>query len=146
MTERAPAQSPGGGFGDLLLRLPPTLRTFGRHQIGALFATGVDFGVMIACVEVLGMSPVAGTAVGSTLGAVTNFTLGRTWIFRRGGSVPAQAVRYALVSAASAAWNSLGEHLLHDLAHVRYVLARAFVAFAVGLLWNFPMHRTFVFR
>jgi putative flippase GtrA len=55
-------------------------------------------------------------------------------------------VRYALVSAASAGWNSFGEHLVHDLAHVRYVLARALVAFAVGLLWNFPMQRHFVFR
>lgn len=147
MTERAPAEPPGDGFIPLLRRFPPSLRTLGRHQVGAVVATGVDFGVMIVCVEGFAWSPVAGTAVGSTLGAVTNFTLGRTWVFRRGsGSVPGQAMRYALVSAASAAWNSFGEHLVHDLAHVRYVLARALVAFTVGLLWNFPMHRHFVFR
>ena len=81
------------------------------------------------------------------LGATSNFFLGRTWVFRRRSeSASGQAFRYALVSAASAGWNSFGEHLVHDLAHVRYVLARAFVALAVGVLWNFPMHRHFVFR
>jgi len=143
MTERAPADAPGSA----LARLPPVLRTLGRHQLGAFVATCVDFGVMIGCVEVLGVSPVGATAVGSTLGAVTNFSLGRHWIFSRQSERAAgQAVRYALVSAASAAWNALGEHLVHDVAHVRYVLARVVVSFAVGVLWNFPMHRHFVFR
>jgi putative flippase GtrA len=140
MTEGAPAEP-------RVSRLSPTLRTFARHQVGALVATGVDFGVMVALVEGFEVSPVAATAVGASAGALTNFTLGRTWIFgSRSGSVPGQAMRYALVSAASAAWNALGEHIVHDIAHVRYVLARALVALAVGLLWNFPMHRHFVFR
>jgi putative flippase GtrA len=137
MAERVSVQSRGWD----------TLRTFARHQMGAVVATGVDFGVMIACVEWLGVSAVAGTAAGATLGAVTNFTLGRVWIFRHhSGRAAHQAVRYALVSAASAAWNSLGEHVVHDLVHVQYVVARALVAFVVGLIWNFPMHRYFVFR
>jgi putative flippase GtrA len=102
---------------------------------------------MIVCVEQFGLSPVAGTAVGATLGAVTNFSLGRIWIFRRqSGPAKNQAVRYLLVSAASAGWNSLGEHLMHDNAHVQYVLARALVALAVSLFWNFPLQRRFVFR
>lgn len=122
-------------------------RTLGRHQAGAIAATLVDFATMILCVEVAGASPVAGTAVGATAGAVLNFTLGRAWIFRRqSGHLAGQAVRYALVSAASAAWNSLGEYALHDRVHLQYVLARALVAIAVSVAWNFPMQRQFVFR
>jgi putative flippase GtrA len=110
-------------------------------------ASAVDFGTMIACVERLRLSPVAATAIGATLGAVTNFCLGRAWIFRRqSGGAGSQAARYAIVSLASAGWNSLGEHLIHDLARVQYVLARALVALVVSLLWNFPMQRRFVFR
>ena len=125
-------------------RLWPTLA---RHQVGSLVATAVDFGAMIALVEGAGLSPVAGTAVGASLGAVTNFSLGRAWIFpRHSGHWAAQAARYAVVSAASAGWNTLGEHLLHDLARVQYVLARVVVSIAVSLLWNFPMQRRFVFR
>lgn len=123
-------------------------RTLGRHQLGAVLAGGADFVAMILCVEALGWSPVAGTAAGASIGALTNFCLGRAWIFR--GLAPdepaGQAVRYAVVSAASAGWNALGEHFLHDVARVQYVLARALVAVTVSVLWNFPLQRRFVFR
>jgi putative flippase GtrA len=102
---------------------------------------------MVLCVEALRLSPVVGTAVGASLGAVTNFTLSRVWIFESPrGKTGWQAVRYAFVSAASAGLNTLGEHWVHDVARVEYVLARALVAVAVSVLWNFPMHRRFVFR
>jgi putative flippase GtrA len=124
-----------------------TWRTLGRHQLGAIAATLVDFATMIALVEGARLSPEAATPVGAVLGAVTNFTLGRAWIFRRHtGHWAAQASRYAFVSAASAGWNTLGEQLVHGMAHVQYVAARAFVSFVVSLLWNFPMQRAFVFR
>ena len=42
--------------------------------------------------------------------------------------------------------NALGEYGLHDRLGLHYFLARAIVAVAVSLLWNFPMHRYFVFR
>jgi putative flippase GtrA len=35
---------------------------------------------------------------------------------------------------------------VHDVAGMQYVLARAVVSIVVSLLWNFPMHRRFVFR
>jgi putative flippase GtrA len=128
-------------------RAASTWRTLGRHQVGAAIATAVDFGTMILLVERAGVSPVGATAIGASLGAVTNFLLGRTWIFRRQtGHWAAQAVRYAGVSAASATLNALGEHVVHDVARVQYVLARVLVSLVVGLLWNFPMHRWFVFR
>jgi putative flippase GtrA len=122
-------------------------RTLGRHQVGSLVATAVDFGTMIACVEGLGISPVLATALGATLGGVTNFGLGRTWIFRNhAGRLGGQALRYALVSGGGAAWNALGEHVVHDRAHIQYILARALVSIAVSLLWNYPMQREFVFH
>jgi putative flippase GtrA len=122
-------------------------RTLGRHQIGATAATFVDFGTMILLVEGLGLRPDVATAFGATLGGITNFMLGRAWIFRaHAGRLGSQALRYAAVSAAGAALNSLGEHLVHDRAHVQYVLARALVAIAVSLMWNFPMQREFVFH
>lgn len=117
-----------------------------RHQLGALAATLVDFAVMIGCVHA-GLPPVAGTAVGAGSGAVANFSLGRHWIFPAGSPerVRRQAVRYAVVSLASLALNTLGEFVVHDVAHVQYVLARVVVAGVVGLAWNYPLHRAWVF-
>jgi putative flippase GtrA len=128
-------------------RAATTWRTLGRHQLGAMVATAVDFATMVGGVERLGMSPVTATAMGAVLGAVTNFLLGRSWIFRRNdGRWTQQAVRYAVVAGASAGWNALGEFLLHDLAFVPYLPARIVTSIAVSLLWNFPVQRRFVFR
>jgi putative flippase GtrA len=119
----------------------------GRHQIGALAATALDFGVMITCVQRFGLTPVTATALGATVGAIANFLLARAWIFpRHSGHWTGQAIRYALVSGAGAGWNTVGEHLMHDIERVQYILARALVSVAVSLLWNFPMQRRFVFR
>ncbi len=117
-----------------------------RHQVGATAATLVDFSTMIAVVHA-GLTPVAGTACGAAAGAITNFTLSRRWIFQaEADHAGAQAVRYFAVSLASLLLNAAGEHLLHDLLHVQYVLARAIVAVTVSVSWNFTMHRIFVFR
>jgi putative flippase GtrA len=122
-------------------------RTLGRHQVGALVATGVDFLVMVAAVELVHMPAAFAAAFGAVCGAVTNFLLGRRWVFHaRSGAFAAQAARYAAVSAASAGWNALGEYFLHDGAHVEYVVARVVVSLVVGLAWNYPLQRGFVFR
>ncbi len=121
-------------------------RVVARHQLGSLATTAVDFGVMISLVH-LGLTPVAGTAIGATSGAVMNFTLGRHWIFPANspGRVDRQAIRYALVSAASLGWNTLGEFVVHDLLRVQYVVARLIVAVVVSLGWNYPLQRAWVF-
>ena len=101
---------------------------------------------MAALVSGAHASPVLGTVVGAGCGAVTNFYLGRRWIFRVGAGAPSsQAARYLLVSAASLGLNAGGEWLLAVRLGVGYLLARTLVAIAVSLLWNYPMHRHFVF-
>ena len=118
----------------------------GRHQIGSVVASLVDFTMMTLVVEALGANAEVGTVVGATVGAVTNFTLGRHWIFHRAGGAPlGQAARYAVVSLASLLCNALGEYVLHERMGLQYQLARVFVAVFVSVAWNFPMQRHFVF-
>ena len=54
-------------------------------------------------------------------------------------------LRYAMVSGASLALNSLGEYVLAVRLGVAYLPARVIVATAVGNLWNYPLHKFFVF-
>lgn len=118
-----------------------------RHQIASLVATAVDFGAMIALVELAGARPDLATLVGASAGAVTNFSIGRTWTFRaEGGPLGAQVARYALVSGMSAVWNAIGEHLLAGRLGAPYVLARVAVAVFVSVAWNYPAQRYFVFK
>jgi putative flippase GtrA len=121
-------------------------RVVARHQLGAAVATGADFGVMIACVQA-GLPAAAGTAVGAGAGAGVSFALGRHWIFPAGSRerVHVQAIRYGLVSLASLALNALGEFVLHDVGRLQYVVARVLVAGVVGLAWNYPLQRGWVF-
>ncbi|MBK9001596.1 MAG: GtrA family protein [Myxococcales bacterium] len=123
------------------------LRLLGRHQLASLSATAADFCAMIALVELAELSPVLGAALGAALGAVVNFLLNRRWVFHaERAPVAGQALRYALVSLASAVWNALGEHLLFKVLGLHYVVARVFVSVAVSLGWNFPLQRGWVFR
>lgn len=122
------------------------LSQIARHQTGAVAATAVDFLVMIGWVEIVRGSPVVGTAIGAASGAFTNFVLGRRWIFRS-TAAPAvgQAIRYAMVSAGSLGLNTIGQHLGLRWLGLPYVLGRVLVAGLVGVGWNFPLHRHFVF-
>lgn len=117
-----------------------------RHHTGSMMATSVDFVVMIGCVELLHFSPVEGTTVGALCGAFTSFSLGRHWVFHRAdGGTAGQLFRYAMVAGPSLGLNDLGEYLLVR-AGLGYVVARLIIAVTVSNLWNYPMHKFFVFR
>lgn len=119
----------------------------GRHQLASLAATAVDFGTMIFVAKVLSQSAVLGTALGASLGALVNFSMGRAWIFTaRNAQLGPQAVRYILISTTSLGLNVLGEYLLLREGVTNFVLARVLVAGLVSVLWNFPMQRNYVFR
>jgi putative flippase GtrA len=117
-----------------------------RHHAAAIIATAVDYLTMIVGVELLRWRPVAATPVGALAGALTNFTLGRRFTYRR-TDVPAagQAWRYALVAVASLGLNTAGMYLFHDALHIEYLLARIITSVIVSNAWNFPMQRYFVF-
>src|SRR5580692_271589 len=102
----------------------------GRHQIASIITTAIDFLTMTLAVELLRLSPVAGTVAGATVGAVTNFQLGRHWIYeaRTHDTAASQGVRYAFVSGASCGLNALGEYLFCNVLGLQYLAARAIVA------------------
>lgn len=125
---------------------PPFFVSLRRSQVASLTATFVDFGTMIFLTEVAGVWYVAATAAGAFVGAVVNFFLGRHWSFTAGHQpIHGQFLRYAIVSAMSLALNTLGVYLLTEYVHLHYTLSRAIIAVAVALLFNFPLHRRFVF-
>jgi putative flippase GtrA len=125
------------------------LRLFGKHQVAALAATGVDFGMMILLVELAHVAPPLATVGGAFCGGVTNFAIGRTWAFRdvHTGSVPGQAARYAAVSIGGALLNgALVALVLGALPALPYVAARILVAALVSVAYTFPLHTRVVFR
>lgn len=121
------------------------LPQLGRHQAAALLATAVDWLGMVLLAEGAGLRPSLAALAGSAAGAVCNFELGRRWVFGAPrGEAAGQALRYGAVSAASAALNALGVEL-GEAAGLSYLPSRLAAAALVSVLWNFPMHRAFVF-
>lgn len=107
---------------------------------------------MVLLVQTAHLAPEIATFAGASLGAVTNFTLSRLWVFpvtasdsKTESALRHEALRYALVSAGSAGWNAGGELVLHRFLGVQYIAARLVTAVLVSLLWNFPLQRKFVF-
>ena len=126
---------------------PPLMVSLRRSQIASLSATLVDFGSLIFLVEAVHLWYVAATAIGAFLGAWVNFLLGRHWSFvANHESIHGQVLRYAAVSVGSLVLNSYGVYLLTEDFGLFYLFSKTITALLVGILFNFPLHRRFVFR
>lgn len=123
------------------------LRRLGRHQVASVVATAIDFATMTVAVELANQPPAVAAFVGAVVGGLANFQMGRHFTFAASHhKVAPQALRYAVVSGASATLNALGELLATTVLGVQYLLARLVVAVIVSVAWNYPMQHRFVFR
>lgn len=110
-------------------------------------ATVVDFLVTIGCVEGLHAWYLLATVLGNTAGGITNFYLGRHFVFHAAGpGHPAQAGRYVLVWAGSMLLNAAGVFLFTHALGVNYLYSKIVVSLVVGLGFNYLLQRYFVFR
>ncbi len=120
--------------------------TFSKAQISALAATAIDFGSLTVWVEVLkGFYPI-GVGIGAAAGAMTNFFLNRHWSFQAAeGRLSHQMVKYAGVSVGSLLLNMAGVYLLTEWFGLFYLVSKILTAVAVGVFYNYPLHRYFVY-
>ena len=117
-----------------------------RHHTTAVISTIVDYSVMVGVVELAGLGPVPATPIAAFAGAVTNFTLNRSFTYRATQNpLRGQLWRFVLVSACSLGWNTLGEYLFLKVPHLHYVVARVITSTIVSNVWNYPLLRFFVF-
>jgi putative flippase GtrA len=120
---------------------------FVKANLSSGIASGLEY-VLITAIVWAGVHYLAAATVGAVVGAVTDFALKRHWAFSRAtkGAVHHEGVRYLLVSGASLGLNLGLAYLLVDglgLPPVPGVIAASLV---VGIVWNYPLHRYFVFR
>jgi phosphatidylglycerophosphate synthase/putative flippase GtrA len=115
-----------------------------RGGITSGVATVTDLGAVILMVSLLGMPAWISTALGCGLGAVVSFSLGRNWAFHSNDGALSQARRYAVASVSSAVLNAGGVALLL-LLPMHYLVAWGLVRALVFVLWNYPLHREYVF-
>jgi putative flippase GtrA len=125
----------------------PFWKSFSRAQAASIAATVVDFGFLVLLVEKGGVWYVAATAAGAFLGAITNFTLNRHWSFKATSErVHGQVLKYGVVSGGSLLLNSGGVWAFTESTGISYLSSKIVTALLVGLFFNFPLHRYFVFK
>jgi putative flippase GtrA len=118
---------------------------FVKGQLSSGLATVVDWGLMSSLI-VLGVNYLIAAAAGALAGALTDFSVKKWWVFQvAAGRLKGQAMRYALVSAASAGLNCLLAYGLVSGLGAPEVPGVIGASIVIGFVWNYPMHRLYVF-
>lgn len=121
--------------------------TFAKAQVASFVASFVDYLFTILCVEFLGFWYVVGSCTGTILGGVTNFSLGRHWVFRGGEAERRiQLVRYFLVWLGYLSLATSGVYLLTHIGGFNYIVSKITVTLFLAIAYNYPLQKRFVFR
>lgn len=120
---------------------------FLKAQFASLSGTIIDFSTTIVSVEVFGLWYVTANIAGNILGGLTNFMLGRIWVFQaRGEKVYLQAVRYIIVWVGNIILNTSGVFILTHYMNISYIYSKVIISLFVGIGWNYLLQKYFVFK
>lgn len=138
------------------LMSPVEVVRFVKAQCSTGIATLLEWGLVLLLTR-LGLWYVGSAVAGAVAGGVTDFAIKKWWVFgthrAQPGASPAaalaltggEAIRYAAVSGASALFYGAAVYLLVDLLHWHLPAAVVGGSVLVGIFWNYPLHRFFVF-
>jgi putative flippase GtrA len=121
--------------------------TFAKAQIASFIASTVDYLITIICVELFGFWYVAGSSTGTIIGGITNFSLGRHWVFRGGERERRiQLFRYFVVWLGYLMLATFGVYLLTHVGGFNYIISKITVTLFLAIAYNYPLQKRFVFR
>ena len=123
------------------------MHTFAKAQIASFVASIVDYLITIICVELFGFWYVAGSSTGTIIGGITNFYLGRHWVFRGGERERRiQLFRYFIVWLGYLMLATFGVYLLTHVGGFNYIISKITVTLFLAVAYNYPLQKRFVFR
>jgi putative flippase GtrA len=122
------------------------MKTFARAQVASLVASLVDYWITIFLVEFAGLWYVWSSAMGTICGGVTNFTMGRRWVFKSyERQKRIQFMRYGIVWLGYLLLTTTGVYLLTHFTPLTYIISKLTVSLFMGISYNFPLQKRFVF-
>ncbi len=124
-----------------------SLNRFIKAQVASFLSTIVDFGITIFLTEACGIWYLLSTSTGSVAGGITNFLIGRKWVFKVAQLPPgSQVIRYMLVWGVSILLNISGVYLLTHIGRLNYLLSKTLTAVIIGIFFNYLLQKQFVFN
>lgn len=123
---------------------------FAKAQASAFIGGLLDYGVMIACTELLHIHYTISIAISGVIGAVANFSINRYWTFNSEiaykSPVGTQLFKFILVVCGSIALKSSGTYLLTTWLKIDYKYSRVIVDIIVSLGFNYTLQTYWVFK
>jgi putative flippase GtrA len=123
---------------------PRLLHQFGRFVVVGLLATGLQYAILVFCVQALGLRPALGSGLGFALSAGVNYILNHRFTFRSGRAHLSAIWRFIAVAGIGLLLNIGLMEVLVERWRVQYMLAQLVVT-AITLLWNFAGSAFFSF-
>lgn len=121
--------------------------TFLKAQTASLIATIVDFLITVVVKEMFGATYLVATATGNVIGGITNFMLGRGWVFDAENNIMyRQAIKYVLVWMGSIALNTFGVYVFTHYAGLNYMYSKVLASIIVAFSYNYLLQKRYVFR
>jgi putative flippase GtrA len=108
-------------------------------------ATLIQYGILIAMVELFQASALVGSTVGYLVSGIFNYTLNYYFTFTSTAGHGHAVTRFVIVAMVGLALNSGLVFLFTDVLAVFYITAQV-VATGVVVIWNFIAHKHWTYR
>lgn len=134
---------------------------FLRAQFSSQIASITDFVITIVLAMIFNLYYVYATFIGSVCGGIVNCMVNYSWTFKSKECKKSHVfIKYILVWIGSIALNTSGTYFLTEalgkiiwlremLSHYFddiFIVSKVVVSLLVGFLWNYNMHRCFVYK
>lgn len=122
------------------------MSTFIKSQASSVISTLFDFLTTIVCKELFYFAVVLSSLLGTLVGGITNFALGRNWVFnKREKKIPIQVVKYILIWNGNLLLTTSGVFIATKYVGLNYIVAKIMVAVIMGTTYNYLLQKKFVF-
>ncbi|CAN5484507.1 hypothetical protein BH11BAC3_BH11BAC3_30750 [soil metagenome] len=123
------------------------MKTFLKANVASLTASFCDFLVTFILKQFLQLDAVLASIIGTIIGGIVNFFIGRQWVFVSVDSpVFHQGKRYLLTWTGNLILNAWGVYMLIEFAKLNYMIAKVITSIVVAVAYNYPIQKRYVFK
>lgn len=131
----------------LAVKKMSSILVFVKAQASAFLGGIVDYLIMIACTELLGIHYTLSILISGLIGAIVNFSINRYWTYQAETiALQAQLPKFIFVVLGSIFLKSGGTHLFTTWWSIDYKISRIITDLIVSLGFNYTLQTYWVFK